>query len=78
MHDLKSLELSDLLDLLIEYTAHHTKMIATRATPEEFRISRETLRELQTEIKIRQARDTSTPNDMPPGSVSTAETQTHK
>jgi hypothetical protein len=56
MHDLKSLELPDLFNLLIEHTAHHKRMFATQATAEELRISGEILRELQTEIEIRQAR----------------------
>ena len=59
MHNLNALELSDLLDLLIEQTSHHTRLIATGGTPEEFRISREILRELQSEIKFRPKTSTS-------------------
>ena len=53
MEHLKNLELSDILDLLIEQTAHHTQLISIGGTPEEFRISREILRSLQSEIQTR-------------------------
>lgn len=53
MEHLKNLDLSDLLDLLIEQTAHHTHLISIGGTPEEFRVSREILRSLQTEIQTR-------------------------
>ncbi|MGZ5248383.1 MAG: hypothetical protein ACXWV6_01205 [Chitinophagaceae bacterium] len=53
MEHLKNLDLSDLLDLLIEQTAHHTQLISIGGSPEEFRVSREILRSLQTEIYTR-------------------------
>ncbi|MGZ5219108.1 MAG: hypothetical protein ACXWWD_06215 [Chitinophagaceae bacterium] len=53
MEHLKNLDLSDLLDLLIEQTAHHTQLISIGGTPDEFRVSREILRSLQTEIYTR-------------------------
>ncbi|MGZ8511259.1 MAG: hypothetical protein ACXWV1_14770 [Chitinophagaceae bacterium] len=55
MTELKALELSDLLDLLIEQTAYHTQLISRGGTPEEFRLSGEILRELQKEIEFRMA-----------------------
>ncbi len=53
MEDLKLLSLSDLLDLLIEQTTYHTNLIASGATPEQFRMSNNILRELQVEVRIR-------------------------
>ena len=53
MDDLKQLSLSDLLDLLIEQTTHHTNLISLGATPEQFRISNEILKQLQKEIELR-------------------------
>jgi hypothetical protein len=53
MEDLKLLSLSDLLDLLIEQTTHHTNLISLGATPEQFRISNEILKQLQKEIECR-------------------------
>jgi hypothetical protein len=55
MKNLKLLELPDLLDLLIEQTAHYTRLISVGTTPEELRISREILKELQSEIKLRKS-----------------------
>jgi hypothetical protein len=54
VNGLNALELSELLDLLIEHTAHHTDLISRGGTREEFRINREILRELQSEIEFRQ------------------------
>ncbi|MBC7868476.1 MAG: hypothetical protein H7X88_13155 [Gloeobacteraceae cyanobacterium ES-bin-316] len=62
MEHLKNLDLSDLLDLLIEQTAHHTQLISIGGTPEEFRVSREILRSLQTEIQTRKEIINSPPN----------------
>jgi hypothetical protein len=53
MEDLKLLSLPDLLDLLIEQTIYHTNLIASGATPEQFRMSNNILRGLQNEIKLR-------------------------
>lgn len=53
MEDLKLLSLPDLLDLLIEQTTHHTNLISLGATPEQFRISNEILKQLQKEIEVR-------------------------
>jgi len=55
MEDLKLLSLPDLLDLLIEQTTHHTNLISLGATPEQFRISNEILKQLQKEIEFRRA-----------------------
>ena len=55
MNDLKALDLSDLLDLLVEQTVYHTQLISLGGTPEEFRVSREILRKLQKEIEFRMA-----------------------
>jgi hypothetical protein len=55
MEDLQQLNLSDLLDLLIEQTTHHTNLISLGATPEQFRISNEILRQLQKEIELRRS-----------------------
>lgn len=53
MEDLNLLSLPDLLDLLIEQTTHHTNLISFGATPEQFRISNEILKQLQKEIEAR-------------------------
>lgn len=53
MHNLKYLELADLLDLLIDQTAYHVRMISKGATPEEFARSREILNQIQEEIEIK-------------------------
>ncbi len=53
MEDLKLLSLSDLLDLLIEQTTYHTQLISKGASGEQFRISKETLKQLQEEIALR-------------------------
>ena len=54
MEDLKLLSLSDLLDLLIEQTTYHTQLISKGGTTgEQFRISGETLKQLQEEIGLR-------------------------
>lgn len=55
MEDLKLLSLPDLLDLLIEQTTHHTNLISLGATPEQFRISNEILKQLQKEIELRRS-----------------------
>ena len=54
VNGLNALELSELLDLLIEHTAHHTDLISRGGTREEFSTNREILRELQSEIEFRQ------------------------
>ena len=59
MEDLKQLSLSDLLDLLIEQTTHHTNLISFGATPEQFRVSNEILRQLQKEIELRRLANSS-------------------
>lgn len=61
MEDLKLLSLPDLLDLLIEQTTHHTNLISLGATPEQFRISNEILKQLQEEIEFRRVTFNSTP-----------------
>jgi hypothetical protein len=53
--DLKLLTLDELLDLMIEQTSYHTQLISLGATPEQFRTSREILRELQEEITLRKS-----------------------
>jgi hypothetical protein len=73
--ELKKLELSDLLDLLIEQTSYHTHLIATGGTQEEFRVSGEILKELQTEIESRMATYTSPQANESLPDQSTEETQ---
>jgi hypothetical protein len=63
MYDLKLLSLADLLDLMIEQTAHHTRLISLGATAQEFGVSRDILRELQSEIHLRKANER--PQDIP-------------
>ncbi|MFC0773783.1 MULTISPECIES: hypothetical protein [Terrimonas] len=50
MLDLKNLELSDLLDLLVDQTAWHTQLITSGASETELRNSRLLLIEIQEEI----------------------------
>lgn len=53
MLDLKNLNLSDLLDLLVDQTAWHTQLITSRASATELRNSRLLLIEIQEEIEWR-------------------------
>ena len=53
MHDLKKLELIELLDLLLEHTENHTQLIANGASFEQFSKSEEELQQIQQEIEIR-------------------------
>lgn len=53
MLDLKSLDLPDLLDLLVDQTAWHTHLITSGATGTELRNSRLLLIEIQEEIEWR-------------------------
>lgn len=53
MLDLKSLPLSDLLDLLTNQTAYHILLITTRGSEEQFANSRGMLEEIQAEIAMR-------------------------
>jgi len=50
MLELKNLELSDLLDLLVDQTAWHTQLITSGASETELRNSRLLLIEIQEEI----------------------------
>lgn len=53
LKDLKHLELNDLLDLLVEHTYNHSKLIANGATLEQFKLSDENLQQIQQEIELR-------------------------
>ena len=53
MSELKMLNLSELLDLLMDQTSYHTNLISIGATAEQFKLSEEILRELQAEISLR-------------------------
>ena len=59
MEDLKLLSLSDLIDLLIEQTTHHTQLISSGGTPEQFRVSNTILKGLQEEIELRKSANNS-------------------
>ena len=53
MLDLKQLELTDLLDLLVQHTYSHSQLIANGATLEQFKVSDENLKQIQQEIELR-------------------------
>ena len=55
MEDLKLLSLSDLFDLLVYQTNKHAHLRPSGATPQQMMASREFLRNLQAEIKLRKA-----------------------
>ncbi|HET6995743.1 MAG TPA: hypothetical protein VFI06_12210 [Chitinophagaceae bacterium] len=54
MDDLSHIKLSDLLDMLAEYTDRYMKMLSDGASREEFDSCRETIIDIQTEIQARQ------------------------
>ena len=54
MRELKLLSLEDLLDILIDQTAHHMQLIISGGNAEEMKWSRQFLADLQKEILIRQ------------------------
>lgn len=76
MEDLKLLSLADLFDLLIDQTRYHTYLIGMGAGPEQFRLSREILSKLQSEIKLRKSElrsdQTSSPSQHEPNSSGAA------
>ena len=53
MQDLQQLELSDLLDLLVQHTQDHSHLISNGATLVQFRISEDNLIQIQKEIELR-------------------------
>jgi len=75
-NDLKLLTLVELLDLMMEQTSYHTQLISLGATPGQFRVSRETLRELQEEIESRKSNEILNQNINPSQDQSSLEIQT--
>ena len=53
MQNLDQLELNELLDLLVQHTQDHSRMIANGATVERFRESEQSLIQIQKEIEQR-------------------------
>lgn len=53
MQHLEQLELSELLDLLVQHTQDHSQMITNGATFDRFRESEESLIRIQKEIELR-------------------------
>ncbi len=62
MHDLKKMELIELLDLLLEHTENHTQLIANGATFEQFNKSEGDLKQIQREIELRKQSNVSKPD----------------
>lgn len=54
MHNLNRIKLSDLFDMLSEYTSRYMKMLSDGATKDEFNECRETIIDIQAEIHLRQ------------------------
>ena len=55
MEDLSHIKLSDLFDMLAEYTDRYMKMLSDGASREDFDNCREIIIDIQTEIQSRQA-----------------------
>ena len=53
MQNLDQLELNELLELLVQHTQDHSRMIANGATVERFRESEQSLIQIQKEIEQR-------------------------
>ena len=62
MQELRSLETSQLIDLLAKYTADYTKMFSEGSTEEEYARLNLTIKALQAEIEKRKKLETINPN----------------
>jgi hypothetical protein len=57
MNDYRHMELSSLVDMLSEYTAHFSKMRTEGCSDSEFTSIKETIRLLQAEIETRKKKE---------------------
>jgi len=55
VNNLKLLKFGELIDLLSEHTLRFTKMVKSKTTDEEFDTCKRKIKELQAEIKTREA-----------------------
>ena len=61
MHELRSLDTSQLIDLLSQYTASYSKMLSNGTTQEEYEKSSLAVKALQAEIELRKKLGTVSP-----------------
>ena len=62
MEDLRTLDTTQLFDMLSKYTSSYTKMLTHGTTEEDYARYNLTIKALQTEIEIRKKSGTITPN----------------
>ena len=62
MEELRTLDTSQLIDLLSKYTTDYTKMMSDGTTEEEYAKCNLTIKALQTEIELRKKSGTTSPN----------------
>ena len=62
MQELRTLETSQLMDLLAKYTVDYTKMLTDGSSQDDYLKCKEAIKAIQSEIEIRQKGGKITPN----------------